>query len=74
MFSMKVSFRSGSLLLVAANIGFNYSLKWPDKFENVMSALSVFSLDMLPSLGLNCYTAGFDYINKSAWLFSLKWF
>jgi hypothetical protein len=50
-----------------ANIGFNYSLVWPYNFESIVSKLNVVNLDILPALGISCFTNRFNYIDRSEW-------
>lgn len=53
-----------AFLQISGNIGFNYSLTWPANFEKVMLAVDVVNFDLLPALGVNCYTTSFDYVSK----------
>jgi hypothetical protein len=56
------------VVAVVANIGFNYSLVWPYNFESIVSKLNVVNLDILPALGISCFTNRFNYIDRSEWV------
>ena len=51
-------------LQIALNIGFNTQVTFPDNFNHVTGALDVFTLDLVPSLGLNCSFHDFDFISN----------
>jgi len=49
---------------IAVNIGFNCDIRFPEMFENVLSALAVVNIDIIPSLGMSCKLSSFDYTDK----------
>ena len=50
---------------IVVAMAFNFSLVFPSLFSRLLSAFSVLTFDVLPSLGLNCFLSyNFDYVNK----------
>ena len=50
-------------LRIVLLVGFNCVVTFPTSFELVLTALSIFNLDILPALGIDCWLSKFDYIH-----------
>ena len=53
----------GVFIQIVLLIGFNCVVTFPTSFELVLTALSIFNLDILPALGIDCWLSKFDYIH-----------
>ena len=53
-----------AFMQIVSSIGFNCDVTFPAVFEQILGALSIFNMDVVPALGLQCYFDSFDYIDK----------
>ena len=49
---------------ISFRAAFNCNISFPDMFETVLSTFSIFSFDILPGLGMDCWLTKFDYKSK----------
>lgn len=52
-----------SALQITLWISFNCATRFPEPFEETLAALRIANLDVIPSLGLQCAFANFDYLD-----------
>jgi hypothetical protein len=53
-----------AFMQIVSSTGFNCDVTFPPLFEKLLGALGIFNLDVVPALGLQCWFASFDYVNK----------
>jgi hypothetical protein len=55
-----------AFLQIVLNISFTCTVQFPIKFQSVLTTLSVFNLEILPSLGIQCWFNAYDceYISQ----------
>jgi len=45
---------------ISVNVQFNCSIQYPVNFTKLLDSLGFANLDLLPSLGMQCYVSEFD--------------
>ena len=49
-----------AFLQIVLNISFTCTVKFPVEFQAVLTTLSLFNLDILPALGIQCWFNAYD--------------
>ena len=63
-YSLSLSLSLSPFWQIASSIAFNCNISYPALFEDLLKKFGFVNLDLVPSLGLRCSFADFDYISK----------